>query len=95
MNRLERLIYDFVKRNPAIKNGLVRSYQSLMGLIPVQRQEAASPVTCREGFFFGFHDKSPWSYDNRFLLAHGFVDRIVARPNLRSEIVRIIDYCGS
>jgi len=29
-----------------------------------------------------------------FLLEHGFVDRIVARKDLRSEIARIIDYCG-
>lgn len=32
---------------------------------------------------------------SEFLLAHGFVDRIVARRDLRSEIARIIDYCGS
>ena len=31
---------------------------------------------------------------SEFLLAHGFVDRIVPRPQLRSEIARIIDYCG-
>ncbi len=29
-----------------------------------------------------------------FMLEHGFVDRIVSRANLRSEIARIIDYCG-
>jgi acetyl-CoA carboxylase carboxyl transferase subunit beta len=29
-----------------------------------------------------------------FMLEHGFVDRIVARQNLRSEIASIIDYCG-
>jgi acetyl-CoA carboxylase carboxyl transferase subunit beta len=29
-----------------------------------------------------------------FMLEHGFVDRIVERANLRSEIARIIDYCG-
>jgi acetyl-CoA carboxylase carboxyl transferase subunit beta len=31
---------------------------------------------------------------SEFLLAHGFIDRIVARPELRSEISRIIDYCA-
>jgi acetyl-CoA carboxylase carboxyl transferase subunit beta len=31
---------------------------------------------------------------SEFLLAHGFVDLIVSRPELRSEIARIIDYCG-
>lgn len=30
---------------------------------------------------------------SEFLLKHGFVDRIVARPDLRSEIASIIDYC--
>lgn len=29
-----------------------------------------------------------------FMLEHGYIDRIVDRPNLRSEIARIIDYCG-
>jgi len=30
---------------------------------------------------------------SEFLLEHGFVDRIVARPQLRAEISRLIDYC--
>ncbi len=30
---------------------------------------------------------------SEFMLAHGFIDRIVARPQLRSEIARVIDYC--
>lgn len=29
-----------------------------------------------------------------FMLEHGFIDRIVERKNLRSEIARTIDYCG-
>lgn len=29
-----------------------------------------------------------------FMLKHGFVDRIVPRADLRTEIARIIDYCG-
>jgi acetyl-CoA carboxylase carboxyl transferase subunit beta len=31
---------------------------------------------------------------SEFLLAHGFIDRIVSRPKLKSEIARTIDYCG-
>jgi acetyl-CoA carboxylase carboxyl transferase subunit beta len=31
---------------------------------------------------------------SEFMLHHGYVDRIVARPQLRTEIARIIDYCG-
>lgn len=29
-----------------------------------------------------------------FMLEHGFVDRIVPRAELRTEIARVIDYCG-
>ncbi len=29
-----------------------------------------------------------------FLLEKGFIDRIVPRPELRSDIARVIDYCG-
>ena len=29
-----------------------------------------------------------------FLLEHGFIDMIVHRKDLRSEIARLIDYCG-
>lgn len=29
-----------------------------------------------------------------FMIEHGYIDRIVERSNLRSEIARIIDYCG-
>lgn len=31
---------------------------------------------------------------SEFLLEHGFVDRIVRRSDLKSEIARTIDYCG-
>ena len=31
---------------------------------------------------------------SEFLLEHGYVDRIVPRKNLKSEIARAIDYCG-
>ena len=31
---------------------------------------------------------------SEFLLEHGFIDRIVRRPELKSEIARTIDYCG-
>src|SRR5688572_5408563 len=31
---------------------------------------------------------------SEFLLDHGFIDRIVRRADLKSEIARVIDYCG-
>ena len=38
-------------------------------------------------------DLPPGFQTSEFLLEHGFVDRIVARPDLRSELSRLIDYC--
>lgn len=32
---------------------------------------------------------------SEFLLDHGFIDRIVARSELRTEIARLIDYCSN
>jgi acetyl-CoA carboxylase carboxyl transferase subunit beta len=32
---------------------------------------------------------------SEFLLEHGFIDRIVPRQNLKTEIARVIDYCGT
>jgi acetyl-CoA carboxylase carboxyl transferase subunit beta len=31
---------------------------------------------------------------SEFLLEHGYIDRIVRRRDLKSEIARTIDYCG-
>lgn len=31
---------------------------------------------------------------SEFMMKHGFIDRVVHRANLRSEISRLIDYCG-
>ena len=31
---------------------------------------------------------------SEFLLEHGYIDRIVRRAELKSEIARVIDYCG-
>ncbi len=31
---------------------------------------------------------------SEFLLQHGFIDRIMHRSRLKSEIARMIDYCG-
>ena len=35
----------------------------------------------------------PGFQTSEFLLEHGFVDRIVPRPELRGELARLIDYC--
>jgi hypothetical protein len=72
MNKLESFVYHFVKHNPRIKNFIRDIYQALLYAVPVPTEKASYPVNVREGYFFGFHDKNPWSSDNQYLLAHGF-----------------------
>ena len=70
MNRLERLVYDRLKANPAFKKAIVGLYQRLLYSIPITRERSRSPLVPRPGAFFGFHDKCPFSPDGSFLLAH-------------------------
>jgi hypothetical protein len=72
MNKLELLVYNRVKTNPRLKRQIRDAYQRACDWIPVKRTASAYEIQVREGFFFGFHDKCPWSSDNTMLLAHRF-----------------------
>jgi acetyl-CoA carboxylase carboxyl transferase subunit beta len=56
--------------------------KALIGFAGPRVVEATVKQTLPEGF-----------QTSEFLLEHGFVDRIVRRPDLRGELSRIIDYC--
>jgi hypothetical protein len=70
MNRLELFIYNRVKDRPELKLRIVRAYQFCAGLIPQQAVQSNAAIATRAGYFYGFHDKSPFSADNSLLLAH-------------------------
>jgi hypothetical protein len=70
MNWFEQLIYDRVKNNPRLKRRIAESYKRAGALIPAPRQRTAYPIAARQGFFFGFHDRCPWSADDTLLAAH-------------------------
>jgi hypothetical protein len=72
VNSIERKIYDLVKSNPKIKNWVRDIYQRFFSFIPVKQIGIENIKICKPGFFFGFHDKSPWSFDDRYLLANKF-----------------------
>jgi hypothetical protein len=87
MNRLERFVYDIVKDHPEIKGWLVRQYQRVFGLVPQSPLKSSLPVTARRGYFFGFHDKSPFSPDNDKLLAHcNLIGNRTVLPGDSSEV---------
>ncbi|MFW6016697.1 MAG: hypothetical protein ACOCRK_09690 [bacterium] len=70
MNQVEKKIYDLVKKNPKFKNIIRDIYQRTLSFIPQKKKESKYKITEREGYFFGFHDKIPFSVDNKRLLAH-------------------------
>src|SRR5215467_4337466 len=70
MNRAELVVYNLVKQNPRLKMGIRNAYQRVCDAFPVKRAVSAYPITVYEGYFFGFHDKCPWSADNSRLLAN-------------------------
>ncbi|KPP96406.1 MAG: hypothetical protein HLUCCA01_10915 [Bacteroidetes bacterium HLUCCA01] len=72
MNPLERLIYNTLKGNPALKMAVRDIYQAAFDLLPAKPTQSIHPVNVREGYFFGFHDHTPFSPDNTMLLAHRY-----------------------
>ena len=70
MNKLEKIIYDRVKSMPWLKYLIRNVYQTAFDLLPRQKEFIPFPLQYREGFFFGFHDLSPFSPNNDKVLAN-------------------------
>lgn len=92
MNTLERYIYNKVRFSPKIKRSVVNLYQRLFSLVPMKKVQSDYNIVTREGYFFGFHDKCPWSPDNKFLLAHKYKIDLKMPP--ASEKVEIGYFSG-
>ena len=72
MNAIEKQVYNRLKYHPKIKNMIVYLYQLIFSIMPRKNIVTNFKIYERQNFFFGFHDKSPWSFDNKYLLAHRF-----------------------
>jgi len=70
MNIIERYIYNVVRFSPRLKKLIVKIYQLLFSMVPIKRAKSDFNIITREGYYFGFHDKYPWSNDNKYLLTH-------------------------
>ncbi|CAN5479941.1 hypothetical protein BH11BAC1_BH11BAC1_18430 [soil metagenome] len=87
MNKAEKFFYNFIKKNPRIKNIIRDVYQSLMSVVPVKQMFINDSLSNRPGYFFGFHDKSPWSYDDVYLLGNRF--QIPNREINKSDTIEV------
>jgi hypothetical protein len=72
MNSIERIVYNLVKKNPRLKTSIIWLYQRILSTLQTQTLISDYEINIREGYFFGFHDKCPWSANNQYLLAHKF-----------------------
>lgn len=94
MKKLERFIYDKVKDKPVVKDSLKKAYQGFFSLCGRSGEWGKENLVIRSNCFFGFHDKSPWSADNRMLLAHSF-DGIGNEPINTNNSVKIVVFEGN
>lgn len=72
MNRLEKIAHNAVGDYPWIKDPLVYIYQGLLSLFPAANYAPYGMPKVKPGFFYGFHDTSPWSLDGEYILSHKF-----------------------
>lgn len=77
MNKIENYVYHKIKNNVKLKNTIRDCYQLISVALSKNESSSNHEITTREGYFFGFHDKTPWSGTNDKLLAHKY-------PNIKS-----------
>lgn len=70
MNKIESFVYHIVKNNYILKNLLRNIYQGIYDLLPDYDSWFLNEPIVREGFFYGFHDTTPFSRDNSLLLSN-------------------------
>lgn len=70
MNKIEKLVYDAVKNSPAIKFAIRNLYQLAFDMLPKPKDYSINAIDAKGGYFFGFHDRTPFSTDETRVLAH-------------------------
>lgn len=87
MNRLEKIVYDLLKGNPSLKLKVRNLYQTFFDLLPDKKEYFANQVIVKEGFFYGFHDITPFSFDESYILAHKLVTPL--RMPLKDDLLTV------
>ena len=87
MNKLETYVYKIVRSNPAVKQFVRNIYQSFFDIFVRKKEFFKYNYEYKEGYFFGFHDISPFSQDETKVLAHKY-SRDFKMPN-KQDVVDI------
>ncbi len=88
MNPIEKFIYNIVKHNPNLKNKIRNIYQDLFAFISKDKYSIQGKLISYDNYFFGFHDVSPFSPDNKKVLVHKILFQELRMP-LPNDTVEI------
>ncbi len=69
MNKVEEVVYHALYSHPKLKLAVRNLYQGIFDLMPRKANYLSGEYRLKEGFFFGFHDKTPFSNDESKVLA--------------------------
>lgn len=70
MNRIEEIVYHALYKHPALKLFVRNVYQGIFDLMPRKSNFISGKSSLKEGYFFGFHDICPFSFDETKVLAN-------------------------
>jgi len=87
MNIVEKKVYDVLKGYPGLKFFVRNIYQDFCDLIMTKKEYFYKPIIYKENHFFGFHDVSPFSFDNTKILSNELV--IPLRMPLEGESLNV------
>lgn len=69
MNKIEEIVYHALYGHPKLKLAVRNLYQDVFDLMPRKKNFFAGDYNIKEGYFFGFHDVTPFSHDETKILA--------------------------
>lgn len=86
MNKIEKYIYDILKSKPWIKFLVRNIYQTLFDILPKKKEYSINNIDFRENYFFGFHDKTPFSQDCQKILANHLIINSLRMPKKHDSL---------
>ena len=87
LEHIERSVWALVSHFPGVKRTVRDCYQSTLDMFPAPAVQCDFPVTVRIGYYFGFHDKCPFSPDDRILACQRALTPLrIPRPSDEVEI---------
>lgn len=69
LNNIEKIIFNYVKKNAALKNIIVKLYQRVFSIIGLTKKKFVTDLKYHiiENGFFGFHDRASMNHDEKVL----------------------------